>query len=221
MNDELFQTSTQCVEHFAQLDNERQACVTALASREAQVDGQQELRVQFRHRSLGVRDELDEFARAVTGLAFGDVRRDGNRGTSHLRDQPEALFARSDRLVALLDAADSGKLSLADFDPARLRIFEAYPNAAIRDRAQPMLAKLKLGKRQDVVDAYRGVLSAGGDISRGRQVFQRTCAACHRLEGVGHEIGPNLASLNTKVSDANPFQKDYSWHRGAGQLAER
>jgi dipeptidyl aminopeptidase/acylaminoacyl peptidase len=31
-------------------------------------------------------------------------------------------------------------------------------------------------------------------------------------------VGPNLASLNTKVSDANPWQKDYAW--GTAELVE-
>ncbi len=114
----------------------------------------------------------------------------------------EALFSRTPWLDALLAAAEAGKLSLADLDPARLRTLESHPNRAIRDRAAPLLAKIKLGRRQDVVDAYRGALTAGGDISRGRQVFSKVCAACHRLEGVGHEIAPNLASFRNRGAEA-------------------
>ena len=64
------------------------------------------------------------------------------------------------------------------------------------------MAKVKRGRRQDVVEAYRDALSATGDISRGRQVFQKICATCHRLEGVGHEIGPNLASFRNRGAEA-------------------
>jgi putative heme-binding domain-containing protein len=29
-------------------------------------------------------------------------------------------------------------------------------------------------------------------------LFQKTCAVCHRLENVGHEIGPNLATIRNR-----------------------
>jgi putative heme-binding domain-containing protein len=114
----------------------------------------------------------------------------------------EAIFSRAEWLLALLAAAEEEKLSLADLDPARLRTLEKHSNAKVRERAAPLLSKIKLGRRQDVVAAYRDALQAKGDPSRGRQVFQKTCAACHRLEGVGHEIGPSLASFRNRGAEA-------------------
>jgi putative heme-binding domain-containing protein len=114
----------------------------------------------------------------------------------------EVLFSRTERLRALLDAAEKQTVSLADLDPARLTTLEEHPDAKIRDRAAGMLSKIKLGKRNDVVEAYRSSLSASGDISRGRQVFQKICAACHRQEGVGHEIGPSLAGFRNRGAEA-------------------
>ena len=114
----------------------------------------------------------------------------------------EVIFSRSAWLAALVTAAEQEKLSLTDLDPARLKTLENHPDAALRQRAAPLVAKLKLGRRQDVVEAYRPALTAQGDRSRGRQVFQKVCAACHRLEGVGHEIGPNLASFRNRGAEA-------------------
>ncbi len=34
-----------------------------------------------------------------------------------------------------------------------------------------------------------------GDAEAGAAVFNKRCSVCHRLRGVGHEVGPNLASL--------------------------
>jgi putative heme-binding domain-containing protein len=114
----------------------------------------------------------------------------------------EAMFSRAAWLQVLLAAAGNDSLSLADLDPARLKSLENHPNAAIRAAAQPLMAKLKVGRRQDVVAAYQGTLSASGDASRGRQVFQKICASCHRLDGVGHEIGPSLASFRNRGAEA-------------------
>ena len=46
-----------------------------------------------------------------------------------------------------------------------------------------------------MLDAYRPVLNQQGDAARGAAVFEKVCAACHRLEGRGHEVGPDLAAL--------------------------
>ncbi len=114
----------------------------------------------------------------------------------------EAIFSRGPWLTALVEAAERGTFNLGDLEPARLKALESHPNADLRKRAAPLVDKVKLGRRQDVVEAYRGTLDARGDISRGRQVFQKICASCHRLEGVGHEIGPNLASFRNRGAEA-------------------
>ena len=46
-----------------------------------------------------------------------------------------------------------------------------------------------------MVNAYRGVLEMKGDAERGKQVFSKTCAACHKVGTVGNDIGPNLQSV--------------------------
>ncbi|WP_345681702.1 PVC-type heme-binding CxxCH protein [Novipirellula caenicola] len=55
-----------------------------------------------------------------------------------------------------------------------------------------------VAKRQRVVAAYRDALSMPSDLERGRKHFQKHCSACHRVEGVGHEIGPNLATIKSR-----------------------
>jgi putative membrane-bound dehydrogenase-like protein len=114
----------------------------------------------------------------------------------------ELLFARVDRLTALLDAVEQGRFSAADIDPARAKLLEKHADARIRDRAGRLLASAKLGRRQDVIDAYRNVLAMPGDRKRGQVAFQKICAACHRVEGVGYEIGANLAAMKNRGAEA-------------------
>src|SRR5262249_25964788 len=37
-----------------------------------------------------------------------------------------------------------------------------------------------------------------GDVVRGKAAFAKRCSVCHRLEGVGYEVGPDLAALSNK-----------------------
>ncbi len=45
---------------------------------------------------------------------------------------------------------------------------------------------------------YEAALNREGDAQQGRQVFERVCAKCHRLAGIGHEVGPDLATIRDR-----------------------
>jgi len=114
----------------------------------------------------------------------------------------EALFARSDRLPALLTAIGKGQVSATQLDPARVQFLLTHHDAAIREQAGKVLADAKLGRRADVVAAHRDVLEMKGDVDRGRAAFRKICSACHRLENVGHETAPNLATIQNRGAEA-------------------
>ena len=52
-----------------------------------------------------------------------------------------------------------------------------------------------------IVDRKGGYSSAKPDTDRGRQVFAKTCAACHRLGGEGSKIGPELDGVGVRGLD--------------------
>ncbi|MBL9127374.1 MAG: c-type cytochrome [Verrucomicrobiales bacterium] len=55
--------------------------------------------------------------------------------------------------------------------------------------------------RAAVVASYAGVEKLEGDAARGRAQFETLCASCHRLKGLGSEVGPDLAMVGTKPVD--------------------
>jgi putative membrane-bound dehydrogenase-like protein len=114
----------------------------------------------------------------------------------------EVLFARPERILALFDSIDAGRVPTSDLVPSRLQLLAKSKNDVIRARAEKFLATVKPGRRQDVVEAYRDTLQLAGDVDRGRTAFRKTCAVCHKVEGFGTEIGPNLATIKTRGADA-------------------
>jgi putative membrane-bound dehydrogenase-like protein len=114
----------------------------------------------------------------------------------------EAIFSRADWLLKFLDAVEKEDIPLSDLEPARVRLLESNSNPTVRDKAGVIAAKLKLGRRQDVLDAYRPALALAGDAARGKEHFKRVCAVCHRVENVGTEIGPNLVTLQNRGAEA-------------------
>src|SRR5262245_49232784 len=107
----------------------------------------------------------------------------------------EVIFSRPQWAAAFLDAVEKKTIPAADIEPARLKLLQAHADAAVRERAGRVAKLVNVRPRQDVLEAYKPALRMKGDAARGKAVFKRTCAACHRVEGVGQEIAPNLAAM--------------------------
>jgi putative membrane-bound dehydrogenase-like protein len=110
------------------------------------------------------------------------------------REVLEALFARAERLTQLLDAIEHRQVRAGQIEPARLDRLRKHPDAAIRRRAQQLLAGQVSPDRRKVIDAYRPALGLPADRLLGKAVFKKVCATCHRLENEGVEVGPDLLS---------------------------
>ena len=118
------------------------------------------------------------------------------------RECVEALFARADRLQALLSALEKKTVLGGQLEPARVEQLRKHRDPAVRTRAQKVLAGVAAPERQKVVDAYRPALDLKGDRPRGKALFKKTCATCHRLENEGYEVGPDLlAALKNKTRE--------------------
>jgi putative membrane-bound dehydrogenase-like protein len=110
------------------------------------------------------------------------------------REVTAALFARTDRVQRLLTALAKKQVHPTQLEPSRLVQLRKHPDAQIRKQANQLLANLIVPARQQVVAKYQPVLELKPDVARGKKVFQKNCATCHRLEGVGFETGPDLLS---------------------------
>lgn len=114
----------------------------------------------------------------------------------------EVLLARPQRIAQLLAAVENERLAPGALDPQRVRLLLEHPNDELRARAQLAFAGAQLGRRQDVVAAYADALELPSDVERGRAAFRKVCAACHKVEGQGHDLGPNLAAVQNRGAEA-------------------
>jgi putative membrane-bound dehydrogenase-like protein len=113
----------------------------------------------------------------------------------------EALFSRPAWLLAFLDAVDHGLVGRSDLDLSRLALLKTYPDPTIRGRATKLL-EAGQPRRADVVAAYKKALRLKGDAGRGRLVFRSQCSTCHRLEGVGQQVGADLSAVRDRGLEA-------------------
>ncbi|HEX8915386.1 MAG TPA: c-type cytochrome, partial [Humisphaera sp.] len=114
----------------------------------------------------------------------------------------QALVARPARAAAFLSAIDAGKLPATLLDPAALARLRQSKDAEVRRLAEAVAAKAKVSPRAEAVAAYRKSLDLAGDAARGHALFAQRCAACHKLDGEGNEVGPNLAAMRSRGTEA-------------------
>jgi putative membrane-bound dehydrogenase-like protein len=113
----------------------------------------------------------------------------------------DVLVSRDAWIAALLDRLADGSVQPNQLDATRRQQLLEHPSPSIRSRAATLLAAGN-GDRQKVIEGLAAVLEKTGDPTRGRQVYARRCAACHRLEGQGFAVGADLAAVGNKSPQA-------------------
>jgi putative heme-binding domain-containing protein len=113
----------------------------------------------------------------------------------------ETLFARPASIGAFLDAIEKGTIKTGEIDPARIQLLQVFSDATIRARAEKLFKGTKLSQRKEVIAAYQKALDLKGDPKHGKEVFKKNCAACHRIDGVGEQIGAELGAIKDRGAD--------------------
>ncbi|HEX3149841.1 MAG TPA: PVC-type heme-binding CxxCH protein, partial [Gemmataceae bacterium] len=108
----------------------------------------------------------------------------------------EVMLSRNNWVPAFLDAVEARKVARADVDPARVALLKKSPARNIGPRAAKLFAAP--ADRQKVFDEYRKALDIKGDAAKGKLVFKNNCAACHKLEGVGEDVGADLKAIRDR-----------------------
>jgi putative heme-binding domain-containing protein len=86
-----------------------------------------------------------------------------------------------------------GELNL-DLEQRRTLLRESTPD--IQARAAKFISDEEYSNRKGLADEWLQKLPSTGDSNKGRAVFEKTCATCHRVGTLGHSVGPDLTSVS-------------------------
>ena len=70
----------------------------------------------------------------------------------------------------------------------------------VREKSRKLLMQ-QPEQRQKVIAQYEQALGMTGDAARGREVFENGCAKCHKFNGIGKEVGPDLGEVRNRPRD--------------------
>jgi putative heme-binding domain-containing protein len=113
-------------------------------------------------------------------------------------DAADALLATPGRTRMLVAALRKGDVQTWALTFGQKRVLIMNDDPEVRALARPLLEQPP-EEREKVLKRYESALDREGDPRRGREVFDRACAKCHRLDGHGAEVGPDLGSVRNRA----------------------
>lgn len=115
------------------------------------------------------------------------------------REVTEAMLRQPDRIRFLLKEVEEKRIKPGDLDTLRTRQLVNHSQPDIRDHARKLLQENLPAERKQVLERYQPALKLKADPKRGQAIFQKNCATCHRIAGVGVDVAPDISDTRTKT----------------------
>ena len=114
----------------------------------------------------------------------------------------DLLLRKASTTVLLLEAMRDNAIgsSVISLDQ-RTRLL-GNRDERIRTLATGLFGAPVSADRRAVVDKYKNAVEAPGDVANGQRVFKKTCSTCHRINGEGHVVGPDISDVRNKTRES-------------------
>jgi putative heme-binding domain-containing protein len=121
-------------------------------------------------------------------------------GPAARMDVVKLLTTNGSTVRGFFERIERGEIPKAFVD-AETRWRYLRPNQPLHDLAVKLFGSPS-SDRAAVITRYATALRTKGDAQKGHQLFATVCAACHRMENEGADVGPPLADVRIKEKEA-------------------
>jgi putative membrane-bound dehydrogenase-like protein len=113
------------------------------------------------------------------------------------------LLGRDQGALAVLEAiaTTKGGPGIEDLSAAQVQALVKHKNPQVAALAKTALASVIPPSREEVTRKFQPAVAAKGDAAKGQIQFMARCFACHRANGQGMEVGPDMVTVKTKGRD--------------------
>ncbi len=114
----------------------------------------------------------------------------------------DLLLRRVDSTRLALDAMAAGKMHASALNiDQRVRLLK-HSDDALREQATKLFGGAVSSNRLQVAKDYEKSLSLHATATEGEKIFAKICANCHRIDGQGHDAGPDLSDVRNRSKPA-------------------
>jgi putative heme-binding domain-containing protein len=114
----------------------------------------------------------------------------------------DLLLLRKESITSLLQKMAAGAISSSVVSIDQRLILLQHPDETIRTTSTTLFGGTVSANRKEVAEQYAKALEMKGDVTRGAAIFEKTCSKCHRINNVGHNVGPDISDTRARARDA-------------------
>ena len=111
------------------------------------------------------------------------------------------MVSRDETLPMVQAALSKGNIRVVDFSRTTVAYLRSHSDPAVRQAAVQAFGPGEV-HRPAVLEQMRPALRMTAVADRGRAIFQARCANCHRLNGEGFRVGPDLLAAKVAGKEA-------------------
>ncbi len=111
----------------------------------------------------------------------------------------DGLLRSEPRITKLLDLVESNQISFLEIGQTRLASLQQVKNPEIQQRLKKLIAANAPADRSKVLEEYQAALTHVSDPLRGRELFAKNCAQCHKIGDLGVDVAPNISDSRVKT----------------------
>src|SRR5205807_7459030 len=108
--------------------------------------------------------------------------------------------------IALLSAIETKSIPAAELPMSAIRTLGRSKDDFIRQRAVQAVGRINPAKddKEEIIEEKKAMILKGGppDLQAGHELAKKTCLICHKLNGEGAEVGPDLTGVGRSTLDA-------------------
>lgn len=146
---------------------------------------------------------------AIEALSFRDDK-DAKLVVSHWNTLTPAarstaiqlMLVKVSAIQQLLDAIEAGVVSAASLAIDQRVALLRHRDGQIKNRATLLLGGAISENRQAVANDYAAAITMPSSVERGAAVYKKTCSKCHKINGEGHNVGPDISDTRNRSRDA-------------------
>jgi putative heme-binding domain-containing protein len=110
----------------------------------------------------------------------------------------QAMRAAPDRVMEIVRAIEQERLPIGMFDASQLQNLRSAAGAELQPVVDRLIDQRIDRDRKGVIDRYAAALGDTYDRKHGKEIFGKYCATCHRVDGLGESMGPEISDTRTQ-----------------------
>ena len=110
----------------------------------------------------------------------------------------DLIGQKPERLSALAEQLAAGKVTAKRIGSNELKKLVSRAKGETQTKLNAALESIVNSDRAKVVTNYQSCLTMTADALRGKEVFVKHCASCHKVADVGVQVGPDISDSRTQ-----------------------